>query len=163
MALLEEATSIQVDQPLEPEAQHEESGPAILNTESSTTRIIFWSHHLLSTGKRRNIVDWCAELDLWGISRPGYPGVIIVEGPSDNVSAFTRRIKALRWQALNVRYEETISDSELASPRIARALHELKNVQRPSAVEVEDISEVHEIMVRAGMGELFLDVMKIRR
>lgn len=41
-----------------------------------------------------------------GISKPGYPGVIVVEGLSANVNEFVARIKRLNWQALQVRCEE---------------------------------------------------------
>jgi hypothetical protein len=33
--------------------------------------VLFWSHHLLATGKRKNIMHWASELELWVISKPG--------------------------------------------------------------------------------------------
>jgi hypothetical protein len=129
------------------------------------SRIIFWSHHLLSTAKRRSIQEWCTELQLWGISRPGYPGVIVIEGPFHEAAEFTRRIKALRWQALSVRYEETMEldeGSDLPNG-LARVLKETRGLEKPSGVEVEEISQVHALMERARLGDIFLDAMKIRR
>ena len=43
-------------------------------------RKLIWFHHILSTTKRKAIVKWAAELELGGFSKPGYPGVLIVEG-----------------------------------------------------------------------------------
>ncbi|ORY90114.1 hypothetical protein BCR35DRAFT_299655 [Leucosporidium creatinivorum] len=56
-------------------------------------------------GKRKNIVSWASELQLWGISKPGYPGVIVVEGLQGGVDEFVWRIKQLNWKALQVRCE----------------------------------------------------------
>ena len=43
-------------------------------------RKLIWFHHILSTTKRKAVVKWAAELELGGYSKPGYPGVLIVEG-----------------------------------------------------------------------------------
>ncbi|KAK3061072.1 hypothetical protein LTS18_007082, partial [Coniosporium uncinatum] len=69
-------------------------------------RVVIWSHHLLATSKRRDILTWSKELHLSGFSRPGYPGAVFVEGEVESVDEFVRRLKALRWQALQVRAEE---------------------------------------------------------
>lgn len=56
-------------------------------------RLLFWSHHLKATSKRKDIVQWGSELELWGISKPGYPGVFFVEGVATDVDEFASRIK----------------------------------------------------------------------
>lgn len=33
--------------------------------------VLMWSHHLLATSKRKDIVAWSHELQLWVLSRPG--------------------------------------------------------------------------------------------
>lgn len=50
-------------------------------------------------------MQWSTELRLWGLSKPGYPGVIVVEGVEDQVDEFVHRIKQLQWKALQVRSE----------------------------------------------------------
>jgi len=50
-------------------------------------------------------VQWSTELRLWGLSKPGYPGVIVVEGVEEQVDEFVHRIKQLQWKALQVRSE----------------------------------------------------------
>ncbi|KAF8423053.1 hypothetical protein EV426DRAFT_534605 [Tirmania nivea] len=69
-------------------------------------RALIWSHHLLSTQKRKNILAWSKELMLGGVSRPGYLGVILAEGEKNNVQELMTRLKSLSWQALQVRHEE---------------------------------------------------------
>jgi hypothetical protein len=34
-------------------------------------RVLIWSHHLLAISKRKDIVNWASELQLWGYSKPG--------------------------------------------------------------------------------------------
>lgn len=74
----------------------EESTPTISTVLQEDLRLkecVLWSHHLLATGKRKDIVNWASELQLYGISKPGYPGIIIVEGMEASVNEFVHRIK----------------------------------------------------------------------
>lgn len=80
-------------------------------TDEQTKRILIWTHHLLSTSKRKSILAWSRSLSLSGFSRPGYPGAIVVEGPVSSVDEFERLIKGMKWQALQVRAEETSQES----------------------------------------------------
>eukprot|EP01032_Pedospumella_encystans_P009922 gene9922-11638_t len=60
----------------------------------------------MSSTKRKAIVDNAEELQLGGISKTGFPGVVIVEGQLENVLEYVRRIQRLRWQQMVVRGEE---------------------------------------------------------
>ncbi|KAF3935117.1 hypothetical protein ABW19_dt0210129 [Dactylella cylindrospora] len=110
-------------------------------------RTVIWTHHLLPTAKRKNIISWGAELGLVGYSRPGYPGGIFVEGGDADVDEFVERLKGLKWQALQVRGEERGSERLLKGGGVK---------------EVEGFGEVVE-----GLGELegcrrlFLEGMRI--
>ncbi|CAG8498143.1 2184_t:CDS:2 [Dentiscutata heterogama] len=70
-------------------------------------RILIWTHHLLSLEKRKCVCRWANELGIWGLSKPGYPGIIIVEGLYDNVQDYISRLKNLKWQAITIRSEES--------------------------------------------------------
>ncbi|BBN20094.1 hypothetical protein MPTK1_8g16390 [Marchantia polymorpha subsp. ruderalis] len=69
-------------------------------------RKVIWFHHIKSTQKRKDILEWGAELKLGGFCKPGFPGVLIFEGESENVAEYVKRIQRLRWQALQVRGQE---------------------------------------------------------
>jgi hypothetical protein len=51
------------------------------------------SHHLKNPSKRANIVSWARELALGGVSKPGHPGVVVVEGDSAACDEFFRWVK----------------------------------------------------------------------
>lgn len=51
------------------------------------------------------MTHWCAELDLFGLVKSGYPGFLCFEGPQDGVRDMIRRIKALQWHAITVKTE----------------------------------------------------------
>jgi hypothetical protein len=119
-------------------------------------RILFRSHHLLFTQKRKSIISWCSELQLWGASKIGYPGIIIVEGGKDGVDEFARRIKSLNWLALNVRWEEESTEEKLG-PVIDKRV----DSSRLRVVEVESVSEVGEIMRVAGLEKMFQSVFRL--
>ncbi|GAA5909264.1 hypothetical protein JCM6882_003782 [Rhodosporidiobolus microsporus] len=153
-----------------PPPQRPKAGPFQLKT------TLLWSHHLLATSKRKDIVAWSTELELWGLSKPGYPGVIIVEGVKEGVDEFVHRIKQLQWKALQVRCEQdgaivappssispadastwVVRNGSLLGPAISSDPKEKICVK-----EVEGLNEVGEIMRKAGMYDVFLTALKLK-
>lgn len=65
--------------------------------------IIIWLHHLLALSKRKLALS---PTSLSGITKPGYPGVMLFSGPSAAVTEHVNTLKAENWQAFQVRYEE---------------------------------------------------------
>jgi acylphosphatase len=63
-------------------------------------RIWIWSHHIYSKIKRQNIMKLTRNNDLSGFMWPGKPGVICLEGNSDNVKEVSREIKSWQWQKI---------------------------------------------------------------
>ncbi|KAG2427534.1 hypothetical protein HYH02_014580 [Chlamydomonas schloesseri] len=60
--------------------------------------VLVWLHHLKSLTKRKLLVQWARELDLAGAVKPGFPGVVVVEGAAPDVREFLARMRALSWQ-----------------------------------------------------------------
>jgi hypothetical protein len=142
------------------------SGSNVGSDRQRIMRVLIWSHHLLATSKRKDIIDWCLELSLWGISKPGYPGIIIVEGALNDVTEFLKRIKSLNWQALTVRHEEIedvpASASVHATARLREPLERTFGFHKPRAVEVEKMGTVSEIMKTANLEDMFKSAMKLK-
>ena len=69
-------------------------------------RRMLWFHHIKSPEKRKEIVRTRAQLR--GFNKPGFPGVIVVEGRDDECKSFVEGLRALRWQAMDVRWEQTL-------------------------------------------------------
>ncbi|KAL1499839.1 hypothetical protein AB1Y20_012524 [Prymnesium parvum] len=83
---------------------------------------ILWFHHIKATEKRKLLVRWAREASLSGFSKPGFPGVVVVGGDERECGEYVRRVRALRWQAMEVRWEgEPPAD---ALPRPFRELGE---------------------------------------
>lgn len=70
-----------------------------------------------------------------------YPGVIVVEGEESDADEFVRRIKALQWQALQVRCEESEEVPEGQDVKKAMRLH-LEQDAKPVVHEVESLAQV---------------------
>lgn len=139
---------------------------------------LIWSHHLLATSKRKDIVAWSTELKLFGISKPGYPGVIVIEGSKENVDEFVWRIKQLQWKALQIRCEQ--DGAVFSAPKEISPSNALEWVMRnksqlgPSLTssdptekicvrEVEGLNDVGDIMRKSGMEDVFLTALKITK
>lgn len=65
--------------------------------------IIVWLHHLLNTNKRKQCLNPPSSVS--GITKPGYPGVLIYSGPSQAVYEHVNELKGLNWAAFQVRLE----------------------------------------------------------
>jgi hypothetical protein len=63
------------------------------------------SHHLKNPTKRSNIVAWARELTLGGLSKPGYPGCVVVEGEAASCDEFWLWLKTRtgNWKNLALR------------------------------------------------------------
>jgi hypothetical protein len=69
--------------------------------EASRT-VIIWLHHLLALTKRKLALS---PTSISGITKPGYPGVMLFSGPAPAVVDHVNTLKVENWQAFQVRYE----------------------------------------------------------
>lgn len=127
----------------------EPSSPTIADPPASTTEspssstiVLIWFHHLLSTTKRKDILG----LPLRGISRPGYPGILVLQGPKDDVDDAIGELRGMRWQAMQVRAEVEGHEKFLDE-----GVH-----------EVGSVAEVIELMERLGLGDWCLGALKMK-
>ncbi|RMZ72217.1 DUF-domain-containing protein [Pyrenophora seminiperda CCB06] len=69
--------------------------------------IIVWLHHLLNTNKRKLALSPPSSTPpVSGLTKPGYPGILIYSGPSSAVMEHVNILKMQNWQAFQVRFEE---------------------------------------------------------
>jgi hypothetical protein len=77
-----------------------------LRTPESNKTVIIWLHHLLALSKRKLALHPASSVA--GITKPGYPGVMVFAGPTSAVTEHVNTLKAENWQAFQVRYEEAV-------------------------------------------------------
>ncbi|KAH7079323.1 hypothetical protein BKA63DRAFT_263948 [Paraphoma chrysanthemicola] len=65
--------------------------------------VIIWLHHLLAITKRKLAIS---PTGISGITKPGYPGIMVFSGPAAAVTDHVNTLKGENWQAFQVRYEE---------------------------------------------------------
>jgi len=106
--------------------------------------VAIWLHHLLNTAKRKAALH--APAGVAGVTRPGYPGILVFSGPEAAVTEHVEELRGLRWQAFQVR-----CDSQVAW----RLVYE-------GVVEVEAVGQVVEAIVEMERREEFLEAMKIK-
>lgn len=140
---------------------------------------VVWFHHIKSTEKRKNLVAWARELALSGYSKPGFPGILVVEGLAPAVREYLARVRALQWQAMQIRGEQRVacascraassgagescalqggsggSSCEVAVPRSLQG----KFLELPES----GMSQLSSECRSAGLEELFLAALKLTR
>jgi hypothetical protein len=121
-----------------------------LNASERRKTVIIWLHHLLATSKRKQAL--CPEgtdaESVTGVTKPGYPGVLVFSGSATAVHTHVQGLKSLRWQAFQVRYE---SDERWV----------LKH--GTGIIEVETMGQVVAELEQVNGGkDIFLEAMKMR-
>jgi len=58
-------------------------------------------------------VNWAKELELTGLSRPGTPGIVIVEGNAIQVTEYVSRLRGLHWKKMSNVCEESTPYEEI--------------------------------------------------
>ncbi|KAJ3512545.1 hypothetical protein NMY22_g15304 [Coprinellus aureogranulatus] len=115
--------------------------------QESQYHVLFTSHHLISTKKRKSLQQWSASLKLAGFAKVGYPGVIYAQGTQENLEEFVGNVKAMQWLALRVRFVEPVPDRLLAGSTTFSGWQEFSRV-----------GEVVEEMKRLGREEFVLEM-----
>jgi len=124
-------------------------------------RAWMWFHHIKSPTKKRHIVDWGRELGLVGLCKPGYPGVLIVQGGAAACAEYASRLRALRWKAMAVRAEETLvgeGSATEAEEAFVAAAGSVLGAGAGSCVELleeGELGRVADVMEALGRGEMF--------
>ncbi|RYC54779.1 hypothetical protein CHU98_g11433 [Xylaria longipes] len=124
-----------------------------VNTLSNRT-VIIWLHHLLNTNKRKLALNpSMAGSKVSGVTRPGYPGVLIFSGERSAVESHLSELRNQRWQAFQVRYDT--EDGGVPS-EIWRFKH------GEGIREVESMGDVAQSIVDPQQRELFLGSIGIK-
>ena len=132
-------------------------------------RRLIYSHHIISTVKRRDIRDLVKHYNLTGFLRFGWPGIIIIEGMEDDCIAFYDSIRRWSWQYLVVRGEQQEQillsvESRKPSDDDGRGNHSTlldRHRKFSTFQEVGDLSIVARHCREAGLEALFQTSMKI--
>jgi hypothetical protein len=131
--------------------------------------VIIWLHHLLATSKRKLAVNpsmnarvltsnGCSPVAISGITKPGYPGIMIFSGRSDLVDAHVEELKALNWQAFQIRY-----DSAEGSEQLYPTPDEWQfSCCKGKIVEVETMAEVVQSIVNEEAKSIFLQAVGLK-
>lgn len=133
-----------------------------------------------SPTKRRCLVDWALALGLGGFSRPGHPGIVLVEGEREAAMQYVAGVQRLRWKHMVVRGEEMeeidlsaiaatahsggecapILSSRDAEALITRAIDGRRRLPAAFLGELSTMAEAGAVSAAAGLRDLFLTAMK---
>ncbi|KAI1748072.1 hypothetical protein F4782DRAFT_518576 [Xylaria castorea] len=116
--------------------------------------VIVWLHHLLNTNKRKLALNpSMAGSKVSGITKPGYPGVLIFSGGRGAVESHVLELRNQRWQAFQVRY-----DSEDGG--VPSEVWQFKHGE--GICEVESMSDIAKSIIDPQQRELFLGSIGVK-
>ncbi|KAI0102824.1 hypothetical protein GGR51DRAFT_562279 [Nemania sp. FL0031] len=116
---------------------------------STNKTVVIWLHHLLNTNKRKLALNpLLNNSKISGVTKPGYPGVLVFSGERNTVESHVSELRNQRWQAFQVRYETN------------DGLWEFKH--GPGIYEVESMSDVAQSIVNPQQRDIFLSSIGIK-
>ncbi|KAI0025056.1 hypothetical protein F4780DRAFT_410403 [Xylariomycetidae sp. FL0641] len=125
-------------------------------TPHSYRTVVVWLHHLLNTNKRKLALNPSFQpSDIAGITKPGYPGVLVFSGGRDAVDAHVAELRSQKWQAFQVRYDEVVSEGGDSEARLWRFTHQ-------GIREVESMSDVAQAILDPTHREEFLTSIGVK-
>eukprot|EP00392_Amoebophrya_sp_AT5.2_P002626 g2631.t1 len=122
-------------------------------------RRLMYSHHIRATSKRAAIFEYGRQLQLSVLSKIGYPGVVLIEGPEPGCEAYVNAISKLRWKHFCVRGEEIVdilNGGELDTVRKLPPMHYKE-------FGPDEMGEMAAECRKLGVEDLFKTCMKIYR
>lgn len=133
-------------------------------TKQPRKTVVIWLHHLLNTNKRKLALSPGLDGEsVSGLTRPGYPGVLVFSGPKDAVDSHVAELRSQRWQAFQVRYDSEQDGGHGTGggndddDDLAWGFEHSKGVR-----EVESLGDMAQGITRAEHRETFLRVMGLK-
>ncbi|KAI0390149.1 hypothetical protein F5Y17DRAFT_446011 [Xylariaceae sp. FL0594] len=129
----------------------ESTGPA-------NRTVVIWLHHLLNTNKRKLALNpFIAGAAISGITKPGYPGVMIFSGEESAVDLHVMELRNQRWQAFQIRYDDAGDFSNRGKPR------EVWRFKHGTGIrEVESMSDVVQGILDLEKRDVFIHCIGVK-
>ncbi|XP_046623895.1 RWD domain-containing protein 2B [Neodiprion virginianus] len=111
----------------------------------SFSRYWIYSHHIYSKLKRREIIEIAKENNLSGFCLAGKPGIVCIEGASEECEDWWQRIKAMNWQKILVKFKED-DPVENSNLNIHRKFSTFQEISFPSSDRHNDMGELYKYL-----------------
>ncbi|KAK5687770.1 hypothetical protein LTS10_001910 [Elasticomyces elasticus] len=85
-------------------AADDHASTSVTHAAETKATIIVWLHHLLNTNKRKLCLS--PPPGVSGVTKPGYPGVLLYSGVAAAVHEHVNELKQQNWAAFQVRLED---------------------------------------------------------
>ncbi|KAK3657634.1 hypothetical protein LTR56_002409 [Elasticomyces elasticus] len=119
-------------------------GTSVSHAAETKATIIVWLHHLLNTNKRKLCLS--PSPGVAGVTKPGYPGVLLYSGPASAVHEHVNELKQQNWAAFQVRLEDD---------------EEWTFTHGKGVIEVEAMKEIV-VEVGEARKDLFMEAMRMK-
>lgn len=139
----------------ENERKHEEDNKLIF------ARYWIYSHHIYSKLKRRDISNLTKELSLTGFCLAGKPGIICIEGTSENCEYFWQKIKVMNWHRILIKLIEDEILDKGKDLNIMRKYSNFQEISFPSSDRHNDMGQLLKYLSEHQSQHVFKDLFGI--
>jgi hypothetical protein len=137
---------------------------AVASSPGQLVRVWFYLQSLSTRSKRDDMVNWAPSYGLTGFVLAGKPGILCLEGTSENISDYMAEVKTRSWadvpsyqKKVSERYREEGDEVKRVFDNMREVTSEIgKGGHRGNRSEM---SEVRRMFDSVGLGELFAEVL----
>nr|CAI5826824.1 unnamed protein product [Callosobruchus analis] len=124
-------------------------------------RYWIYSHHIYSKPKRQEIIHLANELDITGFCMPGKPGIICIEGSSENCTEWWQTIKSMNWKQIFIKVIEQDGQKDGNSFRKFSKLQETVFQNRGPKFNHMDMGEFLKYLEKHDVAYVFKDLFGV--
>jgi hypothetical protein len=140
------------------------STPAAPVQTQALVRVWFYLQSLSTRSKRDDMVGWAPHYGLTGFVLAGKPGILCLEGTSDNISAYMSEIKTKSWSDIPPHQKKVSERYREEGPNVKRVLVDMREVTGEISKGGHrgnrgEMGEVKIMFERLGLGEVFAEVL----
>ncbi|KAJ9618453.1 hypothetical protein H2203_009050 [Taxawa tesnikishii (nom. ined.)] len=127
-------------------------------------RVWFYLQSLSTRSKRDDMVNWAPGYGLTGFVLAGKPGILCLEGTSDNISAYMSEIKTRSWSDVPSHQKKVSERFREEGPTVKRVFQDMREVTGEISKGGHrgnrgEMGEVKKMFEDVGLGDVFADVL----
>jgi len=126
-------------------------------------RVWFYLQSLSTRSKRDDMVNWAPSYGLTGFVLAGKPGILCLEGTSENISEYMSEVKTRSWADVPS-YQKKVSERYREEGDVKREFDSMREITNEinkggHRGNRSEMSEVKKMFESVGLGDLFTEVL----
>ncbi|KAF2866040.1 hypothetical protein BDV95DRAFT_210636 [Massariosphaeria phaeospora] len=138
--------------------------PTLQAASGALVRVWFYLQSLSTRSKRNDMVNWAPNYGLTGFVLAGKPGILCLEGTSENISSYMSDIKTNSWSDVPSHQKKVSERFREGGPQLERVFENMREITGDISKGGHrgnrgEMGEVKKMFEGVGLGQVFAEVL----